>query len=346
LCAVVTVAVERWVAREVGLRRALLGVVIVVAFGFAVAFATAPRPGAYLFGVLLGWSWTLGLVLPPVLAATAVQLLRKRTRSGWLFAAAGAVVVVATVDAFVIEPRSLEVNVHVVRSDRVAEPLRIAVIADLQTDAPGEHEAAALRAVMAARPDVILFAGDMIQTNDRDSYRAAWAALREIVADVGLDAPLGVYAVQGDVERRDLWEAELGGTGIVVPAAGAVRLRADVDLTGLDLRRSARGRSLPRPHADRLHVVVGHRPDYALGRIDADLLVAGHTHGGQVRLPFIGPLVTLSNVPRSWAAGRTDLDADTTLVVSRGVGMERGVAPRVRFLCRPEVVIVDVVPAR
>ena len=55
------------------------------------------------------------------------------------------------------------------------------------------------------------------------------------------------------------------------------------------------------------HVVLGHCPNFALGKVPADLLVAGHTHGGQVRLPLVGALITLSKVPRRWAAGLTDL---------------------------------------
>jgi len=77
----------------------------------------------------------------------------------------------------------------------------------------------------------------------------------------------------------------------------------------------------------------------------ADLLLAGHTHGGQVQLPLIGPLMTLSIVPRAWASGHTALPWGGDLVVSRGVGMERREAPELRFLCRPQVVIVEVEPA-
>jgi hypothetical protein len=95
---------------------------------------------------------------------------------------------------------------------------------------------------------------------------------------------------------------------------------------------------------DRFHIVLGHSPNFSLGPVDADLLIAGHTHGGQVQLPLIGPLLTLSHVPRSWASGVTEIALGKTMVVSRGIGMERGAAPRLRFLCRPELVVVDLLP--
>ncbi len=75
-----------------------------------------------------------------------------------------------------------------------------------------------------------------------------------------------------------------------------------------------------------------------------DVVLAGHTHGGQVQLPFVGPLLTLTRVPRAWSHGLTALPGGGHLYVSRGIGMERFEAPRVRFRCRPEVVLVDLVP--
>ena len=76
------------------------------------------------------------------------------------------------------------------------------------------------------------------------------------------------------------------------------------------------------PHSDRFHIACGHGPDFALANAEADLIVAGHTHGGQVQLPLIGPPLTFSRVPSDWAkGGLVKLDADTYLVVSRGVGM-------------------------
>ena len=78
---------------------------------------------------------------------------------------------------------------------------------------------------------------------------------------------------------------------------------------------------------------------------DVDLYLAGHTHGGQIALPFYGPVITFSRYGRQYARGEFHVGA-TTLYVSRGLGFEGGGAPRARFLARPEIVVVEVTGAR
>ena len=64
-----------------------------------------------------------------------------------------------------------------------------------------------------------------------------------------------------------------------------------------------------------------------------------------MRLPLVGALITLSKVPRRWAAGLTDLPGGGKLLVSHGAGMERGAAPAVAFSLSPrEIVVIDLVP--
>ncbi len=73
-----------------------------------------------------------------------------------------------------------------------------------------------------------------------------------------------------------------------------------------------------------------------------DLYLAGHTHGGQIRLPLYGAMLTATETGKRYEMGRYDLDG-LTLYVSRGIGMEGMAAPRARFLCPPEIVCLDIV---
>nr|MDJ0707821.1 metallophosphoesterase [Leptolyngbyaceae cyanobacterium MO_188.B28] len=228
-------------------------------------------------------------------------------------------------------------------SDKIQTPISIAIIADIQTDSPGRFEENALRRVMNEKPDLILFPGDYIQQYELNSYQTAQNELNSIFKKVGLNAPLGVYTVQGNVDKDDIWKNLFVGLPVTPIEPSFSFDLGPVFLTGLSLYDSFDG-SLSLEKHSKFHIVFGHAPDYSLGDIPADLLFAGHTHGGQVQLPWIGPLITLSSVPRSWAEGLTKLDSERRLIVSRGVGMERGSAPRLRFLCPPEIVIVKVDP--
>ncbi len=71
-----------------------------------------------------------------------------------------------------------------------------------------------------------------------------------------------------------------------------------------------------------------------------DLYLSGHTHGGQVRLPFYGAVFTASYYGKKYEMGQYQL-GPATLYVSRGIGMAGGLIPRVRLLCPPELVLVE-----
>ena len=246
------------------------------------------------------------------------------------------------VEAFLIEPSALQVRRVQVPSARVRQTLRIVVLADLQTDAIGSYEREVLARIAAEEPDLLLLAGDYLQCWSREDHERETLALQEALRASGIRPRLGAYAVGGDCEGRG-WEATFRGTSIT-PLQGVAHVDSEVRLQGLSLGESYRG-APALPPTDQLRIVLGHRPDFALAPAEADLLLAGHTHGGQVQLPLIGPLVTLSEVPRRWAGGEpTRLPSGATLIVSRGVGMERDTAPRLRFLCRPELLVVEVTP--
>jgi hypothetical protein len=292
------------------------------------------------------FAWLVFLYLPVWLIGTAVILSGREPAYTCGALAISLLLTLIAVDAFLIEPRWLEVTSVTVSSPKVEVPVRVVVLADIQTDRPGAYERRALRTAMNQDPDLLLFAGDLIHLSRHSrTYEEEIAALNALIAEVGMDAPLGAYAVMGNVDRTGLWTEAFEGLPVEILRSTQTLDLGPVALTGLSMRDSFEtDPDIPPAPADDFHVVLGHSPNFSLGTTAGDLLIAGHTHGGQVQLPLIGPLITLSRVPRSWASGRTELDNGRTLVVSRGIGMERGHAPQLRFLCRPQIVVIEVVP--
>jgi predicted MPP superfamily phosphohydrolase len=284
--------------------------------------------------------------------AGSAACLWKRARRTALVAAVGFVLVASiAADAFLIEPHWLEVSHVRVASSKLSRPVRMAIVADLQANVVGDYERRTLALVLHEKPDLILLPGDFIQERDDARRAVQHDRLRAILQELGFRAPMGAYAVGGNADAPD-WPAIFDGTQVtVIEETGSLDV-GELRITGLAMRDSF-FTSLRIEASERFQIVFGHAPDFALGQIEADLLVAGHTHGGQVRLPWFGPIMTRSSVPRNWAAGVTDLGVMETgpragihkkLIVSRGIGMERAAAPRLRFLCRPQIVVVELVP--
>jgi hypothetical protein len=295
------------------------------------------------FGVFRLWAYGVFLHGVVLLAGTAILWRRQRPLlAGGAVVGALAVVLVA-VDAFLIEPHWLEVSCYRIASPKIHRAVRIVVVADLQTDRVGPYERAVLSRVLEEKPDIILLAGDYLQASgekEKDLKRE----LHDLLGELHFTAPGGVFAVQGNVDWPG-WQEVFAGLGVTTVDAQQSFDLDDLQLTCLGLGESySITPNITNTRPDRFHLVLGHVPNFALGPTGADLLVAGHTHGGQVRIPGIGPVITHSRVPWAWAAGLTELPAGGRLLVSRGIGMERGYAPPMRFLCRPELVVIELTP--
>jgi predicted MPP superfamily phosphohydrolase len=292
-------------------------------------------------------AWVVFAHGPVDLLAAAALSARVAPRSAAALAVAALGTVGVAIEAFVVEPAAWDTTYYELESAKVTEPLRIVVLADIQVERVGDREWDVLEAAMDEEPDLVLLAGDYLQIPDaqEDLYLLETTHWKDLV-DSTLEAPLGVYAVRGNAEVRGTWSPDLfAKTSITTFRQTASVDLGPVVLTGLSFWDSfATGYSVD-DTAD-FHVILGHGPDFSLSdKARGDLLVAGHTHGGQVQVPFLGPLVTFSEVPNAHAAGGMfELSGGRHLVVSRGIGLERGYAPPLRLFCRPELVVIDVVP--
>ena len=235
------------------------------------------------------------------------------------------------------------------RGQRVGtQPIKLGVLSDIQTSFISEHERGAVQRLLAEEPDIILIAGDLFQ-GSAEELAASLEDFRALLRS--LRAPGGVYFVQGDAEREGWTERLLEGTGVQYLDNETRRIKIkdrEITLLGLELAYASREAeramgSLQLDSNEDIRILLSHRPDSVLSLPEGsrvDLVVAGHTHGGQIQLPFIGPLLTLTDVPRGVAAGGAHEVNKNAIYVSRGLGRERGQAPPIRFLCPPEVAIL------
>jgi predicted MPP superfamily phosphohydrolase len=240
-----------------------------------------------------------------------------------------------------VEPRMLSTTRLRVEIRGLAAPLRLVHLSDLHCDTEPGLEARVADATRAERPDLVCLTGDYLNRS------AALPRFHELATALAAIAPC--YAVRGNWEaglraREELFE----GTGVIELAGEAARFEARgarIVLAGLPWFAGARAedalRDAPR---DAPIVFLFHSPDLAddAAAHDAALQLSGHTHGGQVRLPWYGALVTLAATDKRFEMGRYEVGA-MTLFVTRGVGTS-GVGPPVRFLCPPEIAVLDLVP--
>ncbi|MBN1910754.1 MAG: metallophosphoesterase [Pirellulales bacterium] len=281
----------------------------------------------------------------PVLLTICAWLLRRTARKTALLSVVTAVGIVGVgIHAFFIEPTWLEVTHHRIASPKIERPVRIVVLADFQTDAIGPYERRVLQTVMEQQPDVLLLAGDYLSIpgckwNDQAQV------MNNLLKELDFNGKEGAFAIGGNIDVWNPWFLLFQNTAVMpVPRTRTFDV-AGIRLTCLAVNDSFRnGIRIPTPSSDRFHVVLGHAPNYAIETTEGDLLLAGHTHGGQVQIPGFGPIFTGCRVPRNWASGVTELSEGRKLIVSRGTGLERGPAPRLRFCCRPEIVVIDLVP--
>jgi uncharacterized protein len=253
-----------------------------------------------------------------------------------------------------VEPTWLEVNrlpVPVRDLPAAFEGFRVVQLSDLHCGpkVTDDYLAEAVDRALAERPDLIVLTGDFIHKGYRHVGRAAASVRR-------LAAPHGVYAVLGNHDysirnalgiRRHrhlhrVVEGALAGEGVRVLRNESVPLErggAVVDLAGVDdlwsracdLDRAYRGHEPARPR-----LVLAHNPQTVrhLGGRRCDLMLSGHTHGGQVDWPGLGR-VTLGRTARRLAAGLYRHE-ETYVYVNKGVGF----GWRFRFGVRPEVAVL------
>ncbi len=264
----------------------------------------------------------------------------------------------------------LRVVSYAVSDARIETPVKIVLIADLHSCEYGEGQKTLLDAIDAQTPDLVLLCGDIFDddvSNDNtmtvlkyvsERYRCFYVSgnheywHEEPEALFGAVRALGIPILHGTRETVSVGQTTLNLCGIADPACAEIGL----DMTEVEQRNAAREAVTAeqlQSASDAVEdghytVLLAHRPELidTYAQYGFDLVVSGHAHGGQVRIP--GLVNGLFSSGEQWfpkyAGGEYRVD-DTVMIVSRGLSRE-AIRHVPRIWNRPELVVIELQPAR
>jgi len=240
------------------------------------------------------------------------------------------------------EPQALQVERIALASNSPGRQVRLLQISDLHLSGFNRYFAKVSRQVADLQPDLIVLTGDYLE--EERNIRGVLSFLKE------LKATHGIYAVQGNWEYWSRLEGEnlrrhFAGVGVKL----LINERADLEINGRAL--SIFGLDYPSAtdylhqlqrevDPQRFNLLLSHVPAFAHEQLNKyiNLILSGHTHGGQVRLPFLPPLYLPRYSGRFVSGFYQVSEHRIPLYVSRGVGTS--VMP-LRLFCRPEITLFE-----
>lgn len=248
----------------------------------------------------------------------------------------------------------LKTVVYTIESDKVSQQITIALITDLHSDKYGKDQKTLLNAVDAEKPDVVLLGGDIF--DDEKSYDNAETTIKYLAEKYPC------YYVTGN---HEYWSNDIDNILDIVRSYGVEVLSGDcksitvndeiINICGVDdpcvVSYTRHGKDMKTQlksaykEVDTEHytLLLSHRPELIdlYKEYDFDLVLSGHAHGGQWRIPGLvnGLYVPNQGVFPEYAGGRYDYD-EGTMIISRGLARESTLIPRI--FNRPELVIIKV----
>lgn len=233
----------------------------------------------------------------------------------------------------------LGVTRYTVVSDKLTHDFRIAHLSDLHGKRFGKKNRRLVRAVGKAKPDIIVFTGDIIHLYRKPGEEVAL----ELVEQLAKIAPL--YYVSGNHEMRYKnyreFSKKLADAGTIILENQYVMIH-DVALVGLGCAQLRHNTIFEvTPEFDTFKILLAHEPQYLrrYSRAGYDLVLSGHAHGGQWRIPLIGQgLYAPGQGLFPELTSGEHVIGSTHMIISRGLGNSEF---PLRINNRPELVVID-----
>ena len=244
---------------------------------------------------------------------------------------------------YFIEPYWIEVNhVSIYTKKLQKTSFRIVQISDLHCDPVVRAEKSLIQKIADLKPDIVVFTGDCI--NSPEGLAVFQNTMSQIKTRYGKFAVLGNW----DTKWRNLDRFSKTGFRVLYDDETICSKEGEnIKILGLSYYSPDFPKKFFSLEKESFRIFLYHYPDLIedIDREVVSLYLCGHVHGGQVALPFYGALITLVRHGKKYEAGLYPVE-NTLLYVNRGIGMEGGKVPRVRFFSRPEITVFDIMPEK
>lgn len=259
------------------------------------------------------------------------------------------------------ERDQLVTDFYEVRSPKIkGNGKRFVFLTDLHDKEFGKDNERLLAAVRAAKPDVVLVGGDMMVAKGVGDLTKSLKILKALSEEFPVICANGNHEIRlrnernvyGDKYRE--YRQALRDMGIQFVSDRKISIDEDIELYGLNLlpehykpgypkmRPGFVEQVLGQPDNGKFNLLLAHSPMFFKEYVawGADLTLSGHFHGGTIRLPFVGGVMT----PQyqfffPWCAGQFEGEHGRKLIVGRGLGTH---SVNIRFNDKPQVVVVDI----
>lgn len=263
----------------------------------------------------------------------------------------------------VLDGNRFRVVSYEISHEKIKKPYTFVVLSDLHNKVYGKNHEKLIRAIEKEQPAGVLIAGDLLTAKPGYPLHLALDLLEQLAPKYPIyygmgnhEARLFLYPEVYGTMGAD-YEEKLKGLGISLLRNESRSLGEDLVITGLDMQREYYKRfkkttmtteylkkTLGEKNKDKFQILLAHHPDYfqEYSSWGADLVLSGHVHGGMVRLPFLGGVISpaLRLFPKY--DGGSFEEKESRMILSRGLGMH---TIPVRLFNPGELVVLKLSPA-
>jgi len=272
-------------------------------------------------------------------------------------------VILFFVIVMIVDGNRFMIREYTLESDKINKEYTFALLADLHNRSYGADNVKLVAAVDKVKPDVILTAGDMLTAKPGKSFETALSFMKQIAKKYPVYYGIGNHEYRMKLYREDYGDAFEKYTGALKEAGihvldNSTAVAEEFVVTGVSIDRKYYKRfkktvmdqqylpdTIGSAVPDKFHILLAHNPEYfeEYAGWGPDLVVSGHVHGGIMRLPVLGGVISPKLVLFPKYDGGLFKKDKTTMILSRGLGMH---TLPIRIFNPGELVVIHLLPCK